>query len=208
MTDLDATPEKREFDLDDYWTSQTLEHMRTAESTFDMLGDIFGQCLDVCVSAIQAGNKILFCGNGGSASDAQHLATELSVRFIHDRKPIAALSLTMDTTTLTACANDMGFDSVFARQIESIGQEGDILITLSTSGNSPNVIKALAQAKQQGLISIGLGGKGGGEMAEQCDIPLIVPSDTTARIQEMHITIGHLLCGALEQRLGLTDHIS
>lgn len=191
------------FDLHDFWRSETAEHMAVAQKTFGTLSVPFGQMLDMCETSIRAGGKIMFFGNGGSAADAQHLATELAVRYIKDRDPIAALALTTDTSALTAIGNDIGFDALFARQIAALGRKGDVAIGISTSGNSGNVLKALEQARRQGITTIGLSGRDGGQMAAVCDILIIVPSATTARIQEMHITLGQMLCGALEQRLGL-----
>lgn len=191
------------FDLHDFWHSETAEHMDVAQKTFGTLSVPFGQMLDMCETSIRAGGKIMFFGNGGSAADAQHLATELAVRYIKDRDPIAALALTTDTSALTAIGNDIGFDALFARQIAALGRKGDVAIGISTSGNSSNVLKALEQARRQGITTIGLSGRDGGQMAAVCDILIIVPSATTARIQEMHITLGQMLCGALEQRLGL-----
>lgn len=191
------------FDLEKFWKAESREHMDTAEKTFAALQDEFSQLLDACAVSVSGGGKILFFGNGGSAADAQHLATELAVRYVKDRAPIAALALTTDTSALTAAGNDMGFEKIFARQIEALGAKGDIAIGISTSGNSPNVIEGLKAARAKGLITAGLTGRDGGKMKNACDILLIVPSETTARIQEMHITLGQMLCGALEQKLGL-----
>ncbi len=191
------------FNLPAYWESEKAAHFATAEQTFATLQERFSAMLDDCEECILSGGKIIFFGNGGSAADAQHLATELTIRFINDRKPIAAISLTTDTSALTAAGNDFGFEYIFSRQMEAIGKRGDIAIGLSTSGNSTNILNALLCAKKNGIITIGFGGKDGGEMLPLCNHALIVPSDSTARIQEMHITLGHMLCGALEQRLGL-----
>lgn len=191
------------FNPDTYWKNQTQEHRETARKTFDSLQEDFTTILNICANAITNKNKIMFFGNGGSAADAQHLATELSVRFIKDRAPIAGLALTTDTSTLTAAGNDYGFEYIFSRQIEAIGQKGDIAIAISTSGNSENIINAINAAKAKDIKVIGLSGKDGGKMKLLCDHNLIVPSQTTARIQEMHIFLGHMLCGALEQKLGL-----
>lgn len=193
------------FDLDRFWADETAEHMDVARKTFADLHDVFGQWLDVCENSIRGGGKILFFGNGGSASDCQHLATELSARYKKDRPAIAALALTTDTSALTAIGNDYSFDYVFARQIEALGRDGDIAIGISTSGNSGNVIAGLKEARRRGLITVGLSGRDGGKMHDVCDILIVVPSQTTARIQEMHITLGQMLCGALELRLGLVD---
>lgn len=189
------------FNLQHYWQSETDEHKTVADETVATLQDPFSACLDACEKSIRAGGKILFFGNGGSASDAQHLATELTIRFIKDRPAIAALALTTDTSTLTAAGNDIGFDNIFARQVEALGKPEDLAIGISTSGNSENVLRAVKTAKDIGMTTVGLSGKGGGKMNDLCDVMLVVPSSTTARIQEMHILLGHMLCGALEQRL-------
>ena len=192
-----------DFDIKTYWKTEAAEHQSVAEKTFAALQNDFTAMLELCTTSIQNDGKIMFFGNGGSAADAQHLATELTIRFINDRPAIAGLALTTDTSTLTAAGNDYGFDHIFSRQIEALGNAGDIAIAISTSGNSGNIIKALETAKDKGLKTIGLTGRDGGKMKEFCDASLIVPSDTTARIQEMHIFLGHLLCGGLEQRLKL-----
>ena len=140
---------------------------------------------------------------GGSAADAQHLATELTVRYKSNRAAIAAIALTTDSSALTAAGNDLGFERIFARQIEALGRPGDVAIGISTSGTSPNVLAALKQAKAIGLVTAGFGGKQGGELGKYADHLLVVPSETTARIQEMHILLGQMLCGALEIELGL-----
>jgi D-sedoheptulose 7-phosphate isomerase len=191
------------FDLDKFWADETSEHIDVARKTFMALPDLFGQWLDVCEGCVRKGGKILFFGNGGSAADCQHLATELTARYKKDRAAIAAIALTTDTSALTAIGNDMGFEQLFARQIEALGREGDVAVGISTSGNSPNVLAALKTARKQGLITVGLSGRDGGKMPDLCDILIIIPSQTTARIQEMHITLGQMLCGALELRLGL-----
>ena len=191
------------FDTHAFWATQSKEHMDVAAKSFETLQSAFTDMLETCATSIQAGGKILFFGNGGSAADAQHLATELAVRYIKDREPIPAIALTTDTSALTAIGNDMGFEALFARQIEAIGNEGDIAIGISTSGTSANVLSALETARSKGLKTIGFTGRDGGNMLNLCDVCLIVPSNTTARIQEMHITLGQMLCGALEQKLGL-----
>ena len=144
-----------------------------------------------------------FFGNGGSAADAQHLATELTVRFSKNRAPIAALALTTDSSALTAIGNDLGFDEVFARQVAALGKPGDVAIGISTSGRSNNVIRALDAARKMGLVSAALSGNDGGALKGLADPLLVVPSKVTARIQEMHITLGQMLCAALERELGL-----
>ncbi|MDA0701939.1 MAG: SIS domain-containing protein, partial [Proteobacteria bacterium] len=154
-------------------------------------------------AAVRGGGKILFFGNGGSAGDAQHLATELTIRYKDDRAPIAAIALTTDSSALTAGGNDLGFDAVFSRQVEALGRPGDLAIGISTSGRSPNVLRALEVAKAGGLVAAALSGRDGGALVGLADPLLIVPSTTTARIQEMHITLGQMFCGALEIELGL-----
>lgn len=180
------------------------EHRRVMEE-MDALEEEFAHAAASCVEAISGGGKIMFFGNGGSASDAQHLATELSVRYIKDRPAIAAIAITTDSSVLTAAANDMGYEEVFARQIEALGRPGDVAIGISTSGKSPNVLRALDKAKTQGMVTIGLSGADGGPMKDFTDHILEVPSRSTARIQEMHITLGHMLCAAIEQKLGLVE---
>lgn len=159
--------------------------------------------IDKLVKVIQSGKKILFIGNGGSAADCQHLATEFMIRLSHDlnRPAIPAIALTTDTSNLTAGGNDIGFENVFARNVEGLGSEGDLLIAISTSGNSPNIIKAVEVAKKKNIFIIGLLGGEGGKMSEQVDLPIIVPTKNVQRIQEGHITIGHILCECVEREL-------
>ena len=156
---------------------------------------------ETCSQALCLGNKILFCGNGGSAADAQHLAAELSGRFYYDRPPLAAESLTVNTSFLTAIANDYSFDNVFARMLNGIGHEGDVLIGLSTSGNSENVVRAFKAAHEKGIITIGLTGGDGGRLAPLSDFLIRVPSSDTPRIQESHILIGHIICELVEKSI-------
>jgi D-sedoheptulose 7-phosphate isomerase len=153
------------------------------------------------IRAISDGNKILFCGNGGSAADAQHLAAELSNKFYKNRKPLDAEALHVNTSYLTACANDYAFEDIYSRLIEARGRCGDILVGLSTSGNSKNIINALKKAKEKDMVCIGFSGKDGGEMKSNCDYIIQIPSTDTARIQESHITIGHILCKIIEDTL-------
>lgn len=156
---------------------------------------------DRCVQALSAGGKILFAGNGGSAADAQHWAAELVSRFNYDRPGLAAIALTVDTSALTAIGNDYGYDYTFARQVEALGRAGDVFVGISTSGNSPNVLRALDAARARGLLAAGLTGQAGGAMPDRCDLVLRVPSSRTPTIQEGHAALGHLLCAAIEQRL-------
>jgi D-sedoheptulose 7-phosphate isomerase len=181
------------------------EHRTVFEATALMLGRPFIETLDILERGVRGGGKLLLFGNGGSAADAQHIAAELIVRYQADRAAIAAIALTTDSSTLTACGNDMGFDALFERQIEGLGRQGDVAVALSTSGNSPNVLKGLDRARSMGLKTVGLTGGTGGKMRGACDALIVVPSTVTARIQEMHGMIGHVLCKALERRLGLVD---
>jgi len=191
------------FDLAAYYKSEFAEQRTVAQATEAALVGAFGALVAACVKSVKAGGKIMFFGNGGSAADAQHLATELSVRYKKDRAAIAALALTTDSSTLTACGSDLGFDQVFARQIEALGRPGDVAIGISTSGKSANVTLALRQAKKMGVVTAAFSGRDGGDLPGVVDHLLIVPSNATARIQEMHITLGQVLCGAMEIELGL-----
>lgn len=153
------------------------------------------------VSSLKKGNKIMFAGNGGSAADAQHLAGELVNRFGFDRPGLSAMALTTDTSVITSVSNDYGFEKLFSRQVQALGKRGDVLIVLSTSGNSVNILEALIEAKKSGITTIGLTGKSGGKMLQLCDLCLLVPSDETPRIQEAHILMGHILCSIIENSL-------
>ena len=153
------------------------------------------------VKAYTENKKVLFCGNGGSAADAQHLAAELSGRFLLNRKPLFAEALHVNTSYVTATANDYGYDFIFSRLVEAMGNEGDVLMAFSTSGNSDNVANALKAAKEKNMITVGFTGNTGGKMNEYSDVLFCVPSTNTARIQEVHITIGHIICELTEQQL-------
>jgi len=210
---------------------ETDEHREAFEALLPALAHPFGEVLTLWERAVRAGGKLLFFGNGGSAADAQHLAAELVIRYQADRPAIAAIALNTDTSALTAGANDMGFERIFARQLEALGRPGDVAVGITTSGRSPNVLAALAVARARGLSTVALTGAlrpaqpatpvasatpaasaaasgaatgiAAPELAALCDALLVVPSRTTARIQEMHILLGHMLCKGLEQRLGL-----
>jgi D-sedoheptulose 7-phosphate isomerase len=162
--------------------------------------DKIDNCCNLITQALQDGKKILFCGNGGSAADAQHLAAEFSGRFYIDRKALPAEALHVNTSYLTAVANDYGYDHVYSRIVNGIANEGDVLVALSTSGNSTNIINALEKAKEKGMITIGFTGRSGGKMREICDVLLNVPSDDTPRIQEAHIMTGHIICQLVEEK--------
>ena len=164
-------------------------------------GPIIQAMLECVWESMQQGGKLLLCGNGGSAADAQHLATECMVRLEAERPPLPAIALTTDTSLLTAAGNDQGFETIFARQVAGLGRPGDVLLAISTSGNSLNVVRAVEAAQQRGLHTLGLLGKDGGRLKDMVHIALVVPSSNTQRIQEVHITVGHILCGALEQRI-------
>jgi D-sedoheptulose 7-phosphate isomerase len=179
------------------------EHREVFASTAQTLAQPLAEMLGVWEHGIRQGGKILLFGNGGSAADAQHIAAELVVRYQQDRSAIAAIALTGDSSTLTACGNDLGYESIFARQIEALGRTGDVAVGISTSGRSPNVIRALCDARARGMRTTGFAGCDGGEMRGLCDSIIVVPSRVTARIQEMHMMVGHILCKALEHRLGL-----
>lgn len=154
-------------------------------------------------AVLAAGGKLMFCGNGGSAADSQHLASELTGRFVNDRRPLAGLALSTDSSALTCIGNDYAFDEVFARQVAGLGRAGDGLVAISTSGNSRNVLRAVAVAREAGIHTLGLLGRDGGALREACDAAIVVPSQVTARIQEAHILIGHTLCGLIEAELGV-----
>jgi D-sedoheptulose 7-phosphate isomerase len=160
---------------------------------------------DRVLGTILAGGKIMFCGNGGSAADAQHLATEYVVRFARERRALAALALTTDTSLLTAGANDYGFDTIFSRQIEALGQAGDLLILHSTSGESDNLLAAAAAARRIGISTAALLAKGGGRLGECVDMALVVPTDSTARAQELHLAIGHVVCELVDAAIARDD---
>ncbi len=157
----------------------------------------------MAAAALRSGAKLLFFGNGGSAADAQHLAAEFTVRFQKNRRPLAAIALTMDPSSLTACGNDLGFDSIFARQLEALGRPGDLAIGISTSGTSPNVIAALQYAQDNQIGAAALAGRDGGKLRGLADPLIIVPGTDTARIQEMHILLGHIFCAEVERQLEL-----
>ena len=168
------------------------------------LMEVIEEVVKKCIITFEQKGKILFCGNGGSAADAQHISAELSVKLCQDRAPIASICLSLDPSAMTACANDYGYDQVFARQVAAFGQEGDVFVGITTSGNSKNILEAIEVAKKKGIKVVVLTGESGGKVASLADLAIKIPcADSTARIQEMHILLGHAFCGALEQRLGL-----
>jgi D-sedoheptulose 7-phosphate isomerase len=193
--------------MDDFLIPAIAGQLReAADNLRAMSGDAalhaaIGGVAAACIVALRQGNKILFAGNGGSAADAQHLAGELISRFHYDRPALPAFSLSTDTSVLTAIGNDYGYEHLFARQIEAVGNAGDVFIAISTSGRSPNIVKALQTAGAKRLLTVGLIGRSGGQMPDLCDHCLRVPSDSTPRIQEGHIAIGHTICLLIEQQL-------
>jgi D-sedoheptulose 7-phosphate isomerase len=186
-----------------FFKSEFDEHETVLKATLAQCEAPFMRLLDAAIAAVRRGGKLLFFGNGGSAADAQHLATELTVRYIKDREPIAAVALTTDSSALTAIGNDLGFEQLFARQLKALGVKGDLALGITTSGKSRNVILALEAAREMGIVPAALSGGEGGLLKGLADPLVIVPSRTTARIQEMHIMLGQMLCGALERELGL-----
>ncbi|MFC4211146.1 D-sedoheptulose 7-phosphate isomerase [Pedobacter lithocola] len=173
-------------------------HKQTIDKVIDENIPQIEEACKMLIETINDGGKILLAGNGGSAADAQHIAAELTGRFVKERIALPALALTVDTSVLTAISNDYGFERVFARQIEAFAKPNDLFIAISTSGNSINILAALETAKSIGCKTLGLSGKGGGEMNNLCDINIVIPEQNTARIQEMHILIGHILCTAID----------
>lgn len=166
-------------------------------------GDTFSRCSTIIGDALKNGNTIFWCGNGGSAAESSHLAVELIGRFKNNRRSLPSLSLNADTSAITCIANDFGYDEIFARQLEGLGKKSDVLIVLSSSGKSENILRALRQAKKMGITSIALLGKGGGEAVALSDFAIVIESDETARIQEMHLLLGHTLCEFAEIALGI-----
>lgn len=174
------------------------EHIETARQTQENLSGQITRVCEIVLDCLKNGNKVLLFGNGGSASDAQHLAAEFVGRFVKNRRSLPAIALTTDTSAITAISNDYGYERVFARQVEGLAAKGDVLIGISTSGNSESVLSALKMGRQYGCKTIGFSGRDGGKMGSCCDVNLVVPSQATARIQEMHILIGHIICEAVD----------
>lgn len=185
--------------MNEFIREEIASHIALAQEVLTGMETTISQACDMAVATIQSGHKILLFGNGGSAADAQHIAAELSGRFRRNRRGLPAIALTTDTSALTAISNDFGFEQVFSRQVEALAQPGDLCIGISTSGNSPNVLEAMIRAAEIGCQRIGMTGGAGGQLKDQTDLCLCIPSNNTARIQEMHIMIGHLLCEAVER---------
>ena len=173
---------------------QLLQESSTLTPTIDTAAAMMTQ-------ALRAGNKILFCGNGGSAADSQHLAAEFSGRFLRDRQPLAAMALTVDSSALTAIGNDYGYEQIFSRQVTGIGRSGDVLVAISTSGESANVVEAAKAARHKGIHVIALTGANGGALAAEADLRINIPAERTDLIQQAHITVGHILCGLVEKTI-------
>jgi len=176
-------------------------HLKTIQTVMGNMEEDLEKASAMAVEVLRRGNKVLLCGNGGSAADAQHIAAELTGRYKTERRGLPAIALTTDTSALTAIGNDYGYERIFDRQVEALANEGDLLIGISTSGDSLNVISALLLAKEMGAKTLGFSGKGGGKMNYACDINLVVPSDNTPRIQEMHILFGHTICQIIDDEL-------
>ncbi len=192
----------KKFDLKELYQKEIQNHIQSTNLFLENNFDEFKKFLDLCIKSIKKGNKIILFGNGGSAADAQHIATELVVRYKKNRKSIPAISLSTDTSTLTAIGNDFSFNRIFSRQIESIGKNGDVAVGISTSGKSPNILNALDLAKRKKIISVLLTKKNypnKRKINRITDIVLGVPAKETARVQELHILLGHLLCAALDE---------
>jgi len=175
------------------------DHQNTIQRVIDTLTEDIEKACELMITTLKSGNKVLFAGNGGSAADAQHLAAELTGRFVKERKALPGIALTVDTSAITAIANDYHYNRVFARQVEAYARPGDLFIGISTSGNSEGILNAFETATALGCKTLGLSGRDGGKMTGLCDLNIVVPSDTTARIQEMHILIGHIMCQAVDE---------
>jgi D-sedoheptulose 7-phosphate isomerase len=192
--------------MQDIFTKSLKEH----QDVFNCLGNeisSISKCAELIWKAFADGKKVLLCGNGGSAADAQHIAAEFVGRYETERRALPSVALTTDTSALTAIGNDYGYERIFARQVEALAKKGDVLIGISTSGNSPNVLAALQKSREIGCINIGMTGAKGGKIVELCDACLCVPSERTARIQEAHITVAHIWCEYIDKQVKLTDKI-
>lgn len=186
-----------------YIHNQIAEARRVMSAMLDdgEIQERLGRVAESVVASLKSGGKVLLAGNGGSAADAQHIAGEFVSRFAFDRPGLAAVALTTDTSIITAIGNDYGYDKLFSRQIQALGNRGDVFIGYSTSGRSPNVLKAFEEARQKGLVCVGLTGNKGGPMHELCDFVLEIPSGDTPKIQEGHLVLGHILCGLVENAI-------
>jgi D-sedoheptulose 7-phosphate isomerase len=182
-------------------SASLVEHVRVMEAVLQENMEEIERAAQLICQTLREGHKLLLCGNGGSAADAQHIAAELVGRYERQRRAWPAIALTTDTSALTALGNDYGYAEIFARQVEALAQRGDLLVAISTSGDSPNVLKAVERAREKGCRTIALTGAGGGQLAPACDEAVIIPSTRTSRVQEAHITIGHLWCEMIDAAL-------
>jgi len=191
------------FDRNKFLEESLIESAETKRNIFKNCKEDILKASDIIKDSYKNGGKIMFCGNGGSAADSQHLATEFMIRMSHDitRPALGSIALTTDSSNITAGANDIGYENVFARNVEGIGRKGDVLIGISTSGNSKNVLKAFQKAKEMGIYRIALLGGSGGVIRDEADLCIIIPSSNTQRIQEGHITVGHIICEIVEREL-------
>ena len=194
------------------YAAQAIKYLQTSRDVFDralsdpaFIGQVAG-ATEIAAEALRSGKKILFAGNGGSAADAQHLAAELVVRFVVNRAALPAIALTTDSSILTAIGNDFGFEQLFARQIAALGNAGDVLVAISTSGRSANILAGCREARERKLSVIGLTGASGGSMSELCDVLVRVPSEQTAFIQQVHIAVGHIICAVAEDEISTRPH--
>jgi D-sedoheptulose 7-phosphate isomerase len=189
--------------MQDYVEAQLAETRRVIDALYtdQALRAAVARAADLCVRCLHAGGKVLFAGNGGSAADAQHMAGEFVSRFAFDRPGLAAVALTTDTSILTAIGNDYGYELLFARQVQALGRAGDVFVAYSTSGRSPNILRALEAARAAGVTTVGMTGNRGGPMGELCDLLLAVPAADTPKIQEGHLVLGHILCGLVERAM-------
>ena len=176
-------------------------HLATIQAVIGQMDNELANASQIAVDTLKRGNKVLLCGNGGSAADAQHIAAELTGRYKSERRGLPGIALTTDTSALTAISNDYGYDRVFDRQVEALANKGDLIIGISTSGNSANIISALKLAKELGCSTLGFSGRDRVKMNEVCDVNLVVPSDNTPRIQEMHILFGHTICQIIDNEI-------
>lgn len=181
-----------------------IEHQTTIQTVFENCQDSIQAVATLMVDVLRNGGTIYWCGNGGSAADSQHLAAELVGRFKKDRRALRSVALSTDTSVLTCVSNDYSFDDVFSRQVEALGRPGDLIVGITTSGNSPNVIRAFDVAKEMGIVTVAMLGKDGGRAIHTADHSILIPSNTTARVQEAHILVGHILCELIENGLGLS----
>ncbi|WP_262918301.1 D-sedoheptulose 7-phosphate isomerase [Mucilaginibacter straminoryzae] len=184
--------------MEQFILTEINEHRQALDAVLAQLVPVIGEAAKNVINAVKKGNKVLIFGNGGSAADAQHIAAEFTGRFVKERRGLPAIALTTDTSAMTAISNDYGYARIFARQVEALAVPGDVVIGISTSGNSENVIKGLEAGKQIGCYTLGLSGRDGGAMNSLCDLNIVIPVNTTARVQEMHILIGHILCAAID----------